>query len=183
MKSLSERIVADFQDAEYAHAYLQENSNMRIAAQVRALRVYNKLTQSQLAGLCSMKQERISKIEMGDFESLSLATLRRLATGLDVHLSVKFESVYDAIKDFVELSSDRMICESRTDSLAKIALDVWSNSGLAIAESEKMIRSTPLLNSPNPTIITAQSVGALEAVYTQSLPEASHSVPTSFFSN
>ncbi|WP_175910596.1 helix-turn-helix domain-containing protein [Burkholderia metallica] len=120
MNELFNALVKEFEDAEYAHAYLEENSNLRIAAQVRALRIANEWSQEDLAERASMRQTRISKIEMGDFDSLTLKTLRRLAEAFDVHLSVQFSSVEDAIRDIITLSAEKLICEDRQQSLARL---------------------------------------------------------------
>lgn len=122
MNELRNQLAQEFEDAEYAHAYLEENGNMRIAAQVRALRNAKGWTQADLAVAAGMRQERISKIEMADFDSLTLRTLRRLAQAFDVNLHVAFNSVHDAVSDFVTLSPARLVCEPRVDSLAKIAM-------------------------------------------------------------
>lgn len=120
MNELRKKLAEDFKDAEYAHAYLEENSNMRIAAQIRALRLHNGWSQDQLGNFSHMRQERVSKIESADFESLSLKTLRRLAQAFDVHLSIKFESIHDAVVDFIDLSKERLVCEQRAESLPKL---------------------------------------------------------------
>lgn len=121
MNELLKTLVAEFSDPEYAHAYLEENANMRIAAQVRALRLQRGWSQSQLADRAKMKQERISKIEMADFDSLTLKTLRRLAKAFDVHLGVSFMAVADALVDFASLSKDALECEQRDESLATLS--------------------------------------------------------------
>lgn len=137
MNELRNVLAQEFTDPEYAHAYLEENSNMRIAAQVRALRLHDGLSQRELADLACMKQERISKIEAADFDSLTLKTLRRLAQAFDVHLSVKFEGVHDAVVDFIELSNERLLCEKRAESIKKLAAqpapaNVYSSAGAII---------------------------------------------------
>ncbi len=122
MSELVETLLTEFTDREYAHAYLEENSNLRIAAQVRAMRINRGWSQQELAEKSSMRQERISKIEMGDFDSLTLKTLRRLSEAFDVHLSVQFSSVHTAIVDFMSLSEDTLVCEDRETSLENLSL-------------------------------------------------------------
>jgi len=141
MNELRKQLTIDFQDQEYAHAYLEENSNMRIAAQIRALRLRNGWLQEDLANAAKMRQERISKIEGADFDSLTLKTLRRLAQAFDVHLSVKFESVYDAVNDFIELSKERLVCDQRPKSLDKLQNQSRVNDSFSS-------RSTGLISIP-----------------------------------
>ena len=59
MKELVKTLVSEFEDKEYAHAYMEEFSNMAIAAQIKALREQRSWTQKQLAEFAGMKQERI----------------------------------------------------------------------------------------------------------------------------
>lgn len=127
MSELRKRLAEEFADAEYAHAYLGENSNMRLAAQVRALRVQRNWSQQDLAERAGMKQARISKIEQADFDSLSLTTLRRLAAAFDVGLSVKFDSIANVVNDFLLLSPAILVCESRPASIERL------NSSPAVA--------------------------------------------------
>lgn len=124
MNELVSTLVSEFADREYAHAYLQENSNLRIAAQVRTLRLQRGWSQEDLADRSAMRQERISKIESADFDSLTLTTLRRLAEAFDVHLSAEFIEVTEAIGDFVSLSTARLECDDRETSLARSAADL-----------------------------------------------------------
>lgn len=122
MNELIKKLSSEFQDAEYAHAYLAEQSNIHIAAQVRALRLQMQLSQAQLAELTSMRQERISKIEMADFDSLTLTTLRRLAEAFDVHMKVEFASIADAVVDFATLTPESLLCEKRETSLRRMQI-------------------------------------------------------------
>lgn len=105
MNDLIKSLTGEFADKEYAHAYLRENACMRIAAQVRALRIRNGWSQQQLAEKCDARPDLISEIEAAEFDSCSLGTLRRLAEAFDVHLSVQFSSMADAVFDGVWLAS------------------------------------------------------------------------------
>jgi transcriptional regulator with XRE-family HTH domain len=153
MNELIKVLAGEFADREYAHAYLEENSNMRIAAQVRALRLKLGMSQQELAEAASMRQERISKIEMADFDSLTLKTLRRLAQAFDVHLSVQFSSVADAIKDFVSLNNEVLVCEDRIASLARMSEDSFTVAAATMTRPTETIPvfaggGAPLLSQP-----------------------------------
>jgi transcriptional regulator with XRE-family HTH domain len=148
MNELRKQLAEEFKDREYAHAYLEENSNMRIAAQVRALRLQSGLSQNEIANLARMKQERISKIESADFDSLTLKTLRRLAEAFDVHLAVKFESIHEAVSDFIELSTERLVCDRREQSLQKIVARA-SLADVASSANTIMTLQIPPVTSSN----------------------------------
>lgn len=158
MNKLRNELAEDFKDPEYAHAYLEENSNMRIAAQVRALRVSHNWTQDDLAIASGMKQARISKIESADFDSLTLKTLRKLAQSFDVNLFVSFNSVSDAVNDFIGLSKERLVCESRMESLPKI---INSNPGTSLRVPSSSTSGPFIVSvSSTKTNLTSLKVGA-----------------------
>lgn len=119
MNALLETLIAEFGDKEYAHAYIEEHANLRLAAQIRALRLQRKLSQVELAQLAGMAQERISKIESADFDSLTLKTLRKFSQAFDVHLRIGFESFSQALQEFAQLSREQLERPSRADSLAQ----------------------------------------------------------------
>src|SRR5450755_1725340 len=60
-----------------------------IAYQIRATRERQGLTQKELADRAGMKQNAISRIESPGYGQLSLKTLRRVASALDVGLVVR----------------------------------------------------------------------------------------------
>lgn len=146
MSELANTLLDEFQDREYAHAYLQENTNLRIAAQIRAIRLQRGWTQEELAGRTGMRQERISKIEAADFESLTLTTLRRIAEAFDVHLSVQFSSVVDAIADIQFLTPETLRCASREEELTRHVVMDAIGEPIALATQSLTV-------SPNFTIL------------------------------
>ena len=98
MSQFEEKLRKDFQDKEYAHAYMEESLNHYIATQIKVLREQRQLTQTQLAELAEMKQGRISVLEDVDYESWSIKSLKQLANAFDVALHVSFETFSKSIK-------------------------------------------------------------------------------------
>ena len=121
MTALKIKLMADFANKEYAHSQMQSNCVERIAAQIRALRKQRMLSQKDLAKLSGFTQERISKIESGNFDSLTMTTLNRLAEAFDVKLCIEFKSVSDGIQDIVDLSSASHNIASRSEVLINLA--------------------------------------------------------------
>lgn len=157
MSELASTLFEEFTDREYAHAYLQENSNLRIAAQIRAIRMERGWTQEELAERTGMKQARISKIESADFDSLSLTTLRRMAEAFDVNLSVKFSSVIDAIADIESLSPETLQCATREEELAAgLDEDARAKSIPLATSSTKVSPNFPVLTLMQPTQSSAR---------------------------
>ena len=120
MKTLKAQLIGDFANKEYAHSRMQSNSVNRISAQIYALRKQRSLSQNDLAELTGFTQERISKMESGHFDSLTMKTLNKLAAAFDVNLSIEFNSVSNGIKDIVNLSSASLNVVSRSDTLVHL---------------------------------------------------------------
>lgn len=117
MSEWVENLVEQFADKEYAHAYLAEHGNMLLAAQIRALREMRGLTQSQLADLAGMKQERISALENVEYDAWTVKTLRKLAEAFDTGLQVSFVPVSQAIMNVANVSADALKIASRAEDL------------------------------------------------------------------
>lgn len=117
MSELAERLVGEFADKDYAHAYMESHAVSRLAAQIHALRKQHGWSQQQLAERAGIAQERISKIESADFTSITLATLHKLARAFDVDVRVAFESFSQGILDVVNLTPKALEVTPRTIAL------------------------------------------------------------------
>lgn len=133
MKELRNRLAEEFSDKEYAHAYVEDHLNTRLAAQIKALREQRGWTQEELAQRASMRQERISALENVDYGSWTMSTLRKLARAFDVSLNVVFEPFSDTIRAVVSLSQDRLRVESREEDLQRL------RSGVLIDEAPRRL--------------------------------------------
>ena len=117
MSQLAERLAEEFQDKDYAHAYLEEHGNLRLAAQIKALRELRGLTQRELADLAGMKQERISALENVDYDAWTVKTLRKLAKAFDTGLEVAFVPCSQAIMSVVNVGAVSLKVAPRTEDL------------------------------------------------------------------
>lgn len=86
-----EALIARLQDFDYRHDLDDEANGQGISFQLRAMRSERGWNQSEVASRAGMKQSRISELENPDYESYSLATLKRLARAYDVSLRMRFE--------------------------------------------------------------------------------------------
>lgn len=118
MKKLNEELTQDFIDKEYAHAYMNSHQSRRIATQIKVLREQRGLSQVDLANLAGMKQERISILEDTDYNSWTLATLRKLAFAFDTTLEISFVSFSHGIKDIENFSRKHLEVLSREEDLS-----------------------------------------------------------------
>jgi transcriptional regulator with XRE-family HTH domain len=130
MKELVKTLVSEFGDKEYAHAYMEEFSNMAIAAQIKALREQRNWTQHQLAQAANMKQERICALEDVDYDAWTIKTLRKLAKAFDLTVKVSFEKFSTGILDIPKMDRQSLQRTSRTEDLI-----AFSHSGFRYGET------------------------------------------------
>lgn len=118
MKELLKRLTTEFDDGEYAHAYMESHAVSRIAAQIYALRKQRGWTQRQLSDKSGVAQERISKIESADFSSLTMNTLKKFSQAFDVDISISFRPFSQGIMDVVNLSAENLRIKDRESDLS-----------------------------------------------------------------
>lgn len=121
MKELIDRLTSEFEDADYAHAYMESHLIDRIAAQIYTLRKQRNWSQQELSERSGVAQEKISKIESGDFTSLTIKTLQKFSRAFDVNLMVSFQGFSSGILDVVKLSKDKLTAASRSDDLKSLS--------------------------------------------------------------
>lgn len=118
MKEFFNRLKSDFADKEYAHSYMESHAVSRLAAQIHALRNQRGWSQEQLAAHSGIAQERISKIESADFDSLTMKTLQKFSKAFDVNLRIEFEPFSRGILDVANLNREQLEVISREEDLA-----------------------------------------------------------------
>lgn len=141
-KSLPE----EFSDKDYRTAYAESMLDSMIATQIKVLRDQRNLTQAQLAELSGMRQSRISALENVNYSAWSISTLKKLASALDVALTVRFESFADLVKEAESFSMESLkvpsyedqvgnlflteVCQSRADVLVSSCTTTTNNAYL-----------------------------------------------------
>jgi len=121
MQELIKTLTAEFHDKEYAHAYMEDFSNMATAAQIKALREQRGWTQKELADASSMKQERICALEDIDYDAWTIKTLRKLAKAFDLTVKLSFEKFSSGILDVSKINSETLKRTSRQEDLKEFA--------------------------------------------------------------
>lgn len=119
MNALQTKLVVEFRDGEYAHEYMDGHTNTKLAAQIHWTRKLRGWTQNELARRAGMAQERISKIESGEFTSLTMKTMRKLSRALDVNLRIEFEPFSHSIVDVCSQTRERLELPTRITSLTE----------------------------------------------------------------
>lgn len=149
MSELAEHLADEFADKNYAHAYMEEHGNMLLAAQIKVLREMRGLTQSQLAELAGMKQERISALENVEYDAWTVKTLRKLAEAFDTGLQVSFVPFSQAIMNVVNVTSDRLRVVPRPEDLEDFRRHkiVQSGGKWTVVDGSHLAIVTPLAPS------------------------------------
>jgi|WetSurMetagenome_2_1015567.scaffolds.fasta_scaffold103184_2 transcriptional regulator with XRE-family HTH domain len=87
----NEQIWQSLEDPEYRDTFVEEEINVGLSFQIKAIRNKQKLTQAELAGLMGVSQPLISQWEDPNYDGkYSLSTLKDLAKVFDVGLLVRF---------------------------------------------------------------------------------------------
>lgn len=103
-----EQIVASLQDKEYRDAFVEEHIDSGVAFQIRATREAQGWSQRELGRRAGMAQERVSVLEDPDYGRMSLSTLKRVASALDVALVVRFVPFSQLADWATELSAEAL---------------------------------------------------------------------------
>lgn len=82
-----------------------------LANQIRYLRNYRNLTQKELADLCSIKLSKISWLEDGDYNDLSLSNLLEIAKALDVKLDIIFTPIEKMIEAYTSAKNQQTLAK------------------------------------------------------------------------
>ena len=120
-----EQIRKSFNDPEYRHQFVEEEINVGIAFQIRALRNRQNLKQDDLAKLLGGKQSLVSAWENPNYGKYTLTTLKDLAKAFDVGLLVRFVPFSTLVDWTVNLSNDAIAPSSFSEEeLYRVAASV-----------------------------------------------------------
>lgn len=101
-----EQILGSLHDPEYRHQFVEEEIDVGIAFQIRALRNRQNLKQAKLADKLKVKQPLVSSWENPNYGKYSLGTLKDLAKAFDVGLLVRFVSFNTLVDWTVNLTNE-----------------------------------------------------------------------------
>lgn len=98
LRNASQIRAEDLADPEIAAEYNRTELAHAVAMRVLKYRTENGLSQSALARLLGMHQPAIARLEAGDHEP-ALATLERLARGLDIEFHIDITPEASGLRD------------------------------------------------------------------------------------
>lgn len=93
----------------YRDAFVSGQISNTISAQIALLREERGWTQKQLADKAGMKQPRISALEDPNWENCEVETLKRLASALDVGLTVRFEPFSEVVSWASNVTDEKLV--------------------------------------------------------------------------
>ncbi len=102
------KLIEKLKHKEYRDAFVEENINVGIPFQIKALREQRELTQKDFEELSGMKQALISRLENPDYSGFTLATLKKIASVYDIGLIVRFVPISDLVKWDLNLNSESL---------------------------------------------------------------------------
>lgn len=143
MKEFVNTLAEEFTDKDYAHAYMESHTVSRIAAQIYALRQQRGWSQQDLAEKAGVSQERVCKLECGDFDSLTLKTLWKFSEAFDVHLQVSMEEFRTAVMDVANLDPAKLRKATRLESLNEASCRTLHHAG----GQWKLVKDNPFTES------------------------------------
>ena len=143
MSDKRRRLRENFADPNYRHGYVDAFFNTVLAAQIKALREREGLTQAQLAESIGTVQSGVSTLENVNYSRWSVRTLRKLARRFDLALVVKVASFGAALSEIDAFSEATLSPPSFNDdpqfhgpaTVAGATTDVLRFRNLRIIES------------------------------------------------
>jgi transcriptional regulator with XRE-family HTH domain len=132
----SEQIRQSLNDPEYRHQFVEEEINIGLAFQIRALRNRQQLTQDELAKLLNGKQSLVSSWENPNYGKYTLGTLKDLAKALDVALLVRFVPFSTLVDWIVNLTQESIAPPSFKEEEQFKRLTAIANASIILKDTK-----------------------------------------------
>jgi transcriptional regulator with XRE-family HTH domain len=104
MTLVRQNLAAKFNDKAYRNAFVAEQIFSRLPLKIRCLREEQGMTQRKLGDVAGMAQTWVSKLEDPNYGKLTISTLLKLASALDVGLQIDFVPYSKILGDAVRLT-------------------------------------------------------------------------------
>jgi transcriptional regulator with XRE-family HTH domain len=161
-----DQIQKSLDDREYRHQFVEEEINVGIAFQIRALRNRQNLKQGDLAKLLGGKQSLVSSWENPNYGKYTLTTLKDLAKAFDVGLLVRFVPFSTLVDWTVNVSNDSTAPPS-FDAEGKKGVDTFRwfhfpapTKEIKILDASDLQHLCDIPNIPTPANITKEPIHA-----------------------
>jgi len=101
---ISSKFADELSEKEMRDAYVQAQTRVKLAHQIRSLRTQREWSQGKLGELLGKPQSNVSRLEDADVGKYTLSTLLELASAFDVAVRVEFASYPDFLESTADLS-------------------------------------------------------------------------------
>ncbi|WP_209427308.1 helix-turn-helix transcriptional regulator [Pararhodobacter sp. SW119] len=153
----------------FRDVFAAETTSNTLASQLYVFRTQRGMTQADLADLAGMRQSRISNLEQ-DCHNVTLTTLRRLASALDVALLVKFVPFSELLDESTRQNLDKKILSFHEDSPKFNSMPVGFFSSTSASASNIATRAvTASTGASHSTQLPQLSLGTNEVRYGKNL--------------
>jgi transcriptional regulator with XRE-family HTH domain len=152
-----------FAQKEYRDSFVSSHISSNIAEQISSLREAQGWTQKDLAEAAGMKQSRISLLENPDNDSVSVTTLKRIASACDVALVVRFVPFSNALSWALDSETGAVRTFSK-DSLEssswkeRIATPVRGGAWIQATANNRSYAAFEISELPPPFVITSTAL-------------------------
>jgi transcriptional regulator with XRE-family HTH domain len=167
-----QNLVAKFNDKAYRDAFVAEQIFSRLPLKIRCLREEQGMTQRQLGDIAGMAQTWVSKLEDPNYGKLTISTLLKVASALDVGLQVDFVP-------YSKILGDALRVNGTSFSVPRFANDAGLSSPNveylgAVNHATQALSATVISFRQNTSAVSA--VPAVDATAAQGTPLLSQAV-------
>jgi transcriptional regulator with XRE-family HTH domain len=157
-----EQLLAKLDNKEYRDAFIAEQIFTRLPMKIRFLRDSQELTQKQLGDRAGIAQTWVSKLEDPNYGKLTISTLLKVASALDVGLQIDFVPFSRVLNDAVRLSRESFVVptfgddaglsgnQSRIEGTRIATSSVAATMGTVIAFPQQHTDSASAVEAPTP---------------------------------
>lgn len=153
-----EKLVAKLENKAYREAYVIEHVKTSVPLQIHHLREQRDLTQAQMAEQAKTTQTVISRLEDPNYGNLTVNSLLKIASALDIGLLIKFVPFSRLLVEFQDLSPQALSARPFTEELAMLKKWAAKKKDEEIAAQAKNTSTSPISRGI-PTALEAKSLG------------------------
>jgi transcriptional regulator with XRE-family HTH domain len=174
MPVISKRFADELADKEMRDAYVEAQTRVKIAHQIKSLRTQREWSQGDLGELLGKPQSNVSRLEDVNVGKYTLSTLFELASAFDIALLVQFVTHEEFLRRTADLSSEKLqvpsfdraalqpLCDLDATSWLHVPFAAITSSGTFLANSNALLNVTGL-SGPSNVPFNARGIGTSHA--------------------
>lgn len=147
LSKLNLKISERLKDRTFRAEFFRETAQDSLASQLRYLREFRGMRQSDLADATGTKQSAISRLERGADSGWSFSTMLKLAEALDARVKVTFEPAEDAIREIAHAEWDGRAAPADTGTISS-TFHIYTSINYNAPSKASRSKSTIYLKEP-----------------------------------